>query len=359
MTKTRERELNFELLRCMAMILIVIGHCIYHGVRHITAGEPVDVGIDAGNTLDMMNFTATQSIGYLANVGVNVFVLITGYFMTKPRIVANVVNKAIRLWLQIVFWAVVIAVGCGIFTNAEELYLATFVMPIYNNVYWFLTMYMALLLLSPFLARLEGAITKHEYAALLLILLVLDFGMAGDTIGFARYFGGGMSLPHFIFLFLVGGYVKRYSPLQLLQRYAGWLYIALCLALAALSVAMQMRGLSADKFLYIKGEANNSFPLVTSLLLFLWAKNLRLSASRWSWLTRITPYVLGVYLIHDHKCLRPLLWDSVSAHIHEVWFVPYVLGISIAVFVVCLALDSIRAAIFRFLHIDKLKIMKE
>lgn len=84
--KRRIRQSNFELLRIIAMLLIVLHHSMIHG----TLTTPGKVVLDTGNpfTFGIYNFLA-----FGGKVGVYIFVLITGYFMINSKIAGVPVIK--------------------------------------------------------------------------------------------------------------------------------------------------------------------------------------------------------------------------------------------------------------------------
>lgn len=67
--KKRHRESNFELLRIIAMFLIVLHHAIYHGVLAVN------------NTKYPLNSSISFILGMGGRIGVFLFVLISGYFL--------------------------------------------------------------------------------------------------------------------------------------------------------------------------------------------------------------------------------------------------------------------------------------
>lgn len=86
----KKRQSNFELLRIVAIMMIIIHHSMVHG------------------TLDVSQFTLFHSnpytvalfciVAFGGKVGVYVFSIISGYFMLYSH---NSVKKLVKLWLPI------------------------------------------------------------------------------------------------------------------------------------------------------------------------------------------------------------------------------------------------------------------
>ena len=89
-----KRQSNFELLRIVAMVMIIFHHFAYHG----------------GFVWDFSTITIEHLWYNLiimgGKIGVNIFVLISGYFLilNKDKIV-NLFRKMLKLWGQIFFYS--------------------------------------------------------------------------------------------------------------------------------------------------------------------------------------------------------------------------------------------------------------
>lgn len=127
----KKRVSKFELLRIIAMYLIVLHHSIVHGV----------LNVEINSELKYPSATILATIlGTGGKIGVFVFVLITGYFMINSKIS---LGKVIKLWLPIFFWSIIL------FGTLNLFYLHSFsvnnliksIFPILFNQYWFMTVY--------------------------------------------------------------------------------------------------------------------------------------------------------------------------------------------------------------------------
>lgn len=342
------RDARFDVLRMLAMYMIVVGHFVNHGIRFVLGGESPDVGF-SDSMVGQVNFVLCQFLGYATNVGPNLFFLMTGFFLVKPHGIPYTVKKAFRLWGVMVVYGVV-CYGLALAGEREVFCwwtLFTQFLPIHENTYWFMTVYVGVLLLSPFLARVASVLTKCEYGVLLLVLLLMNFGQ--ENFGYGVRYSGGMSLFFGIFLFLVGGYVKLH-PINGVRRWWCVGYLVLCLCMTAISVVGQMV-LHNTEFLHVKALANNSLPLFSSICLFLWFAALPPMKSSWArWAVKVSPYILSVYLIHENVFVRTFLWNEVvrpTDYIDKWWLVPYGLSVSILVMVLCVAVDVVRHRILR------------
>ncbi len=145
-----ERKSNIELLRVLAMILIVAHHVAVHS--------------DFGFPTDLITFNKLwiQFIELGGKIGVNIFVLISGYFGVVARSIKP--QKAIKLWLQIFTYSVVFFLISLKFLG-EAFSLKTMIkdfLPITYSNWWFASTYFVLYLLSPFLNRFLNSLDKKD-----------------------------------------------------------------------------------------------------------------------------------------------------------------------------------------------------
>ena len=96
-------------------------------------------------------------------VGVYLFVLITGFFLGDRNLnITYGVKKAVQIWMEVIFYTVVIACIC-IFLKSYYLSfkgLLRVFFPFTFGAYWFVTAYIFLMLLSPFINKLIQNLDK-------------------------------------------------------------------------------------------------------------------------------------------------------------------------------------------------------
>ena len=147
----KKREKNYEILRILAMLMIVCMHYLSKGGALVSATE----GLTA------TGYTA-WFIEAFCLVAVNVYVLISGYFgigeqeqdATFRKIeMQEVLKKPFRIYLQVWFYSVAIGF-IFLLTGLQEFDIYTgftYLFPLSTEHYWFATAYLLLTLLMPFL----------------------------------------------------------------------------------------------------------------------------------------------------------------------------------------------------------------
>lgn len=216
--KRTPRQSNVELLRIVAMLGVVILH--YNSV-----GGGFD-NVPAGGA----SMCLLYGLEGLFICCVNLFVLITGYFSCIDN--RRRFSKALGLMLQVaVFQLLGYAVGL---MQAEEFSLRTLVLKLVPNNY-FVTLYVALYLLSPYMNLVLQKLSGGQLKRLLVLSLVL-FALwptvteSGDALLREDFPGlstvsldgsiSGYSIVNFALMYLVGASV-RLLDIRVKKRYSG------------------------------------------------------------------------------------------------------------------------------------------
>lgn len=328
---SNNRKQNFEVLRVLSMFLIVVGHYSYHGLKP----NPIY------NTFNMLEFKSAtdfvfmEPLWILATIGVNCFVLITGYFLIDKDKIRW--TSLIKFYIQLLFYSIIIYVIVNDFSFKGILKFST---PIHSKLYWFMTMYFALSLIAPYLSVLIKNISKKEYVILLIILFVL---LWKHTYG--KIFGGDQSLQWMIFLFLFAGYIKKHSLPNILVKYSGAISLLLILifSLSAIVINIFINGV---KQFTLMSTSIDSLSFFLSVFVFIWFSKKKFNNRFGHLMCKITPYLLGVYLIHEHPSIREILWSNLIPKSMQIPMIVHCLAISLLLFCLCVCIDYLRSFVF-------------
>lgn len=299
-TKKSPRMANLELLRCVAMMMVVVLH--YLGKGNLLA--------DLTDSRLAPAQTAAWLLESFCVVAVNVYMFLSGYFLSasvfKP-------SRLIQLWLQI--WAYSVTFGLlGALTGVlretafDTHYLLTLLFPVTMGHYWFMTAYVFFYLFLPFLGLAVKQMTKRQMQIALGFLLfafcilksVLPIRLEMD--------GQGYDCLWYLCVFLTAAYVRRFGLPFLEKRGRGLLlYAGGCLLLfvwtfALRSVYLHTGGI--ERRLKMCLEYNHILPYLAAIGLFGAFSRLRITGKAAAAVNRVAPYTLGVYLLHENLGLR-------------------------------------------------------
>lgn len=342
-----KRQTNFELLRIVAMGMIIILHYLDRGGILAPYGEDASV----------LNYTAWL-IEAFCMVSVNCYVLISGYFLAesgwKP-------GRVVSLTVQVLFYSLIIpaVMFCLGLISSPQLSLydwLTFVFPFQNEHYWFAAHYLIMYLFAPILA---AGVRKSDKKTLqtVIALLILFFSVAKTLIPFNLVLDtDGYHYGWFLCLFLVGAYIRIYGIPKLDKGQNGAvLYGGMCILNWAISVfcgVMERRTGSLSHYADMPYTYNYFFVFVGSLGMFYWFKNLHIKEDKAADLIRrLAPYTFGIYLIHAHILVGGRWMYLLGVEkVRGTWlFIPHMIACVLVVYAVGTLIDFVRAYIFAHL----------
>ncbi|MBQ4565979.1 MAG: acyltransferase [Oscillospiraceae bacterium] len=323
------RNSALELLRIIAMLLIVLSHICAH------SGFVIDGGSVSLNRL-------LVQWGALGGLGNNLFVLISGYFLCTRGTKAPSLGK---LFVQVWFYSISLFVVCKFAFDYDYslIALAEVFLPTIFQEYWFFTAYVLLALLSPFLNLFLESVSKTGLRKLLLLAGVLWVLIPT----FTRMQMGGNKLTHFMFLYLIGAYFRKYPENLFSRKGLRRLVTLASFALLFLStLAFEVLGTkwsifdSHGKFFF---ESNTLLVMGASLGLFSMA--IYGKAFFNPLINGIAGCTFGVYLIHDNPAVRKLLWRQLlphGAYMDSPFLIVGMLFSVTAVFLLCTGIEYLR-----------------
>ena len=315
-----QRDSRFELLRIISMILIIMHHFACHG------GYNFDASVSALNKAVVDIFIVGGKIG------VNVFLLISGYFMIDKKFKFS---KLIKLLLEVFFYSFVIYILFVIFgkTQFNISAFAKNVFPTITKQYWFITYYIILYILSPFINKLINSLHKGELLALVLVLLTFQVIIPMISSNYFSYAGW------FITIYLISAYIRLYSN-KFFDSFK-WNLLLFLGSLLAIILFNVFLGIG----LY---SINNIVAVICSVSLFCTFKNIKKPIYS-KFINIVSSTTLGIYLIHDNNFIRCFLWREVlqcPTKATQNLFLLFAIISCIVVFVVCFAIDLARQYAF-------------
>lgn len=321
----KQRNSAFELLRITSMVLIIAHHFSVHG------------GFYFQNTSLTENMLFLQLLSIGGKVGVNLFVMVTGYFTIlsdgwRPE-------KIVKLWLQIFFYSTVIyllssAAGLTAFTLTG---LLASCLPVLTKQWWFASAWFVLYLLSPWLNRLLRKFTRIQYRNVL-----VTAGIFWCLIPVLTWLPERIrDVLWFVYLYALAGWLRLYPPAWKRPMAGGIVCFLLTFCHSVVHLFFRTRWGGTYETVYY--NMYHILILVTSLLLFQGFAGLELPFCRG--INALAELSFGVYLIHDSDHLRYFLWQDLakSASFQDSpWLIPYGLLLTAGVYLVCGSLERIR-----------------
>ena len=350
------RRSNFELLRIISMFMIILTHTLTHG----------QVINNVSNGILSIFF---EFLFCIIIVHVNSFVLLTGYFQSQSKFkMSRLIQNIDMVW----FYRVVILIFLVVINIWHPTCVEVFenVFPLDLGFYWFFDVYILLYCLSPFLNDYLNKISQKEFKKLLAVLF-LFFSVLPTVTGLQFFQNNGYTLYSFVFLYFVGAYLRKY-PLKnsyLFKKMKKNMFQIICICLffccALLNLLLYRFGesiVSYGGFLEEIGNNivsvtflySNSIVILQSIFYFCLFENFEITSK---FINKVASLVFGIYLIHDHRQIRPLLYSVLKINngpISSYHFIWYIFAMALLVFVVCAFIEWIRQVIFKFIYNRKI-----
>ncbi len=354
--KQGTRMQNLELLRCIAMMMVVALH--YLGKGNLLADL-------AGEELGSRG-AAAWLLESFCIVAVNVYMLISGYFLCmadfKP-------GRLIQLWLQIWTYSVAFgllgaAAGWLEETSFDTHYLLTLIFPVSMGHYWFMTAYVFLYLFLPFIGLAVRKMTKQQLQVALLLLFIM-FSLLKSILPIRLEMDGqGYDCIWYLCVFLAAAYVRRFGVPFLEKRSRCLaLYVICCLFAFGVTMALHFFYLktgSLGRMLAMCMEYNHILPFLAAAGLFGVFRSLKVTGIAAKATGFVAPCTLGVYLLHENLGLRYTWQKWLGAEqlaVREssgLWVVGELIGrtvlAALCVFVCGILVETARRYIFAFCH---------
>ena len=265
-------------------------------------------------------------------VGVNVFVLISGWFGIKPS-----VKGALSILYQVLFYGVLIllaGLALGLPVPAKDVFHAT----IGGGFYWFVPAYLGLYCLSPVLNAFIEKASFKTYTAVLAAFFILEFAFGWATpLG---SYDNGYSLISFLGLYLLSRYLNIHCPR--LKTVSAWIYF-LIFALATLLPVLgsvlgpRMIGRDLEPYCYC-----SPFVIAASAALLLAFSRLKIQSKAINW---IAASVFSVYLVHQHPMVFPYFksfMDGAYGKMNIFAYFAFAMGVALVILAVCVLVDKLR-----------------
>ena len=293
----KDRLPNFELLRVVCMFMILILHFLGKG------------NVLSEVNLDSVNYIMAMGLEFLSLVSVNCFALITGWFMGNKEIKEeDVKNKVVNLWGRTWIYScsiyLILLLTRTISFNFLDCFFAIF--PFFSKEYWFISSYIVLYCLIPFINKMISGVTDKTYMLCVLFIVFCawpTFFPFADTLDNTQ----GCGIIWLIFMYLVGAYLRE---VNIPSKSWGVLYFLCCVVSLVGWLVYQSiyRVVGRGSCFGFSFMGNNSIMIfIASICLFLFFAQLDTVC----WNDRIkkiilflSPNLIGLYLIHEQKQLR-------------------------------------------------------
>lgn len=283
-----ERQSGIELLRIISACLVVFGHIVSRV-------------LESSQLYSEANIVLANIVSAISVCGVNVFILITGYFLSRNN--SRVVGKPLYLILMMVCFSVglyvmkCVAIGPGNVAFSWSIVFPTS---------YFVTLYSVLYLISPYINICLDRLNKSSrHTFIILSLIVFSFYLS--LIDIIEEFSGckipelspigkygrqwGYNIVNFVLLYCLGAYLNKGDFIRKPTLFWGIIFIISTLCIGTWHVlASRLECYNSSAHSY-----HNPIVILSAILLFMVFKDIPLQSRL---VNQLAKDAFVVYIFH-------------------------------------------------------------
>lgn len=341
--KRKQRNSSIELLRIIAMLMILSHHFVVHNGSSLSS-FPLTLG------REMFSFFFLSG----GKIGVVIFFSISTWFLISSE--QSIKQNFRRIWLmerELLFWSLTLL---AVFTIARKalpspsIAFSSF-LPVVTSLWWYAASYATFLAILPFLQHALLAIGGKQHCQLALTLLVIFSPLSLIPVNtiFSLYI---TNVFGFIYIFIILScyklYIKKLGTKNILYILIfGLLLSILVIAMKDLAIHFAFDGDTPAKLAEYTPFRGFALPtLMVGVSIFLLFDRIYFY-NRYINFTAKSAF--SVYLITDYPTTRNLLW-STWFNLKDIYGKPFmvlhVIGILFGVYAACTLCDFIRRGLF-------------
>lgn len=323
LAKLKPRNISIDCMRLLAMLMIGLAHSTFcSGFTGVSPDHSIQRGV-------MSLFVS------FSQFPVSLFALISGYVCVSSQ---WKISRWLLLWIQVAFYVILLYFISGIFLSGEGwLYwgkqIAKGILP-HKGAYWYFNAYTYLFFLIPLLNAGLNSIPRK-----IVLLCILLFSFCCLT-GEETYYG----YTCLMLMYLIGGYLRLY-PIEIKPIY--------CLVSSFVCVLLTACFTYHNRFGLVYSHA---FPptIILTISLFLFFINKKFHSHRFiKTINILAPFPFGCYLLQCHPIFFNIILKDWYHRLAKDNPIPWVIGMTVALFLCGLAVDALRQRLFLILRIRK------
>lgn len=330
--KKHKRQSNIEALRLIAMFMILVRHAGFYAL-----GMPDN----DTNPMSSAQVMLLSILEIFSGVGVNVFILISGYFGIKCNL-----RSASKFIFQCLFYS------CGIFLVLYSLgvipmtFLGLSECFFLRKINWFPKAYLCLFIFAPMLNVFVDNCSEKQLRNTILSFLIFQtiFGCISEATHFISF---GYSTISFFGLYLLARYVRLYPHkifnISAIKCFGVYFAISSIMSLCAYELIQT----GHDAAFYRLNAYCNPLVIISSLYLFLGFTKFRFNSEIVNY---IAASCFAVYLFHSNPNIIERFYIATIKYFHVnsgEFELIYIFIFLISVFIFSIILDQLRILLWK------------
>jgi len=332
-----KRMPNIELLRIIAMLMIMVLHYMNQGkiLNHVKPGQG--------------GYYLIWVIEGICYISVNCYMIISGFFGWKSEFRWK---RILNLYAEVWFYTILLTIA-AVVTGLETVTPGRILelLPVLSRNNWYVTVYFAICILMPILNTAVRTLSRKAIRSVIVVLFIL-FSVVPTLLFPADPFGiaSGSSILWYVFVYLTGAYIGKYG-----FHIPKYLYLLMGVSVLVIPASKFLVDYCQRRYGILSGYGYfmyryNSIPAflasVAFFMMFLKIDNSKIRMAET--VNRIGGTTFGIFYIHSFVLIRDHLWVGLGSLRYENPYRLLLWGgmIIIAVFAVCCVIDLSRKQLF-------------
>lgn len=342
--KINEREEGIELLRIILMFMILLMHCF------------LNMGMLKNSIYNGIATEIAWLIEAFSIIAVNCYILISGYFLVDSK--SN--NKKIfKIIVQVLTYSLAIFIIFKLLNKDLSLRESLqCVLPVTLKTYWFITCYVVLYLIAPFLNIILRNTSKKQIERLLIITTLISWvssvlnGLKFDAIDATKGYG----ILWFINLYFIAGYIKLYVDKNYDKNKYLILYFIISLIIYVSRILINLvANRNSKAFADMFYNYNSATVTVSSICLFLFFLKIKISNKYIKKaILKIAPLTFAIYIVHEHPLIKNVLYNKIlqikiSMQTTNIFIIIFLS--CLIIYIICCLIENVRRYFVKKLNI--------
>lgn len=330
----KARNSNIEILRVISIFLIIMGHMVSQsGIFDNLAGK--------------VKFTVLF-MGSASRIAVNIFLIIGVWFMVDSDFKSS---RIIKLYSELFLYSVTITLIMMLLGRTEPTKdLLRGLMPFLGRALWFVSAYICLIALSPYL-KLILDLPQKKLTKLTIILFIMICFVSSLPDAQMGYVVDSLFFPY---VYICIGFYKKYIHKKIKKRVSLFVgiiglftYIALVMAHSLIYIKEIGERVWVKAAYKLSTQYLNDIKTIPNffcaLCIFIFFINMHTGRNKY--INRIAKPVFAIYIIHQVPLFYPFLWNDIFKC--PVWpqnykIIIYIIIVSVIIYLACGIIDYFR-----------------
>lgn len=336
------RNTGLDILRILLALMVIAIHFNAPATGHV-----------AMSTTGMMKLLVYPMVA-LCYPAVNIYVLISGYFgYAKQKGYSQIISSLLKLWLCLVFFSLFGYFLAVITKNVSFSIpdLLSHLLPLSRGVWWFMTVYFVMMLISPALNMVLDRLSKKDFLVFITVALIIC-SIIPFFLKFESFIGlnKGCGIIWFSVLYLTGGGIYKYMKTNVgknnWQLWAFCAYLLLTIYLLASPTIHRQIGLMDE---YTSARYNSIIVYGQAISLFILFLNINIQSNKLSKaISFLAGLSLAAYIFHCQEDIGNMLWSltTPSKYANSVQLIPLFIYVVFGVYFISVFWEYVRRKLF-------------